>query len=65
MQGKGQRMAGGDKATLAAEILRQQDETRRRMGEPKEELRTAVGTVELRANKRPTACSNSVLMNSF
>ena len=41
------RMAGGDRLTLAAEILRQHDETRRRMGEPEEEPRTAVGAVEL------------------
>ena len=48
-------MEGGDKATLAAETSRQQDETRRRMGEPEEELRTTVGAVELRANQR-TRC---------
>ena len=41
----------GDKATPAAEILRQQDQTRRRMGEPEEELRTALGAVELRADQ--------------
>ena len=40
---RARRMAGVDRATLAAEILRQHDETRRGMGEPQEELRTAVG----------------------
>ena len=55
---RARRMAGGDKATLTAEILRQQDETWRRMGEPEEELRTTVGAVEA------TVCSNPVLTNS-
>ena len=41
-------MAWGDKATLGAEILRHQDETRRRTGELEEELWIAVRAVELR-----------------
>ena len=65
MQGKGHGGWQGDRATLAAEILHQQDETRRRMGEPEEELRIAVGAVELRADQRTTVCSNSVLTDSF
>ena len=58
-------MGGGDRATLATEIIRQQVETRGRMGEPEEALRTAVGAVELRAYQRTTVCSNRALTNQF
>ena len=58
-------MAEGDTSTLAPEILRQHDETRRRMGGLEEELRNAVGAVELRADQRTMVCSNPVLTNSF
>ena len=59
------RRAGGNRATVEAEILRQQDETWRRMGEREQELRTAVGAVKLRAHQRMMLCSNTDLNNSF
>ena len=58
-------MAGGHKVTVEAEILRSQDETRRRMGEPEEEPRTAVRAVEMRAARRTMVYCNFVLINSF